>query len=332
MGHVRVTNRDSLGSMSYSQPFPGGDHSWMLLNEARQYIEPMSEGLKGRIAVVAGASRGCGRGVALALGEQAATVYVTGRTIRGGPPPVDGVAGTIEETAEEVTRRGGIGIPVPVDHTEAGQSKILFDRVQAECGRLDILVCAVWGGNERFLDPVWKQAFWNFPGELWDDFMGAGPQAFWIAARNAAQMMSEQRSGLIVTISEPMIDSEKLTGNVQWDLFEHLPHYALNRMVVSLAPAAREAGITLLGLLPGFMKTERVEVHMQDEALHKLYRYDLAESPEYTGRAVVALASDPNVIAKSGQLIFTGDAAKEYGFTDIDGRYIENFYRATGRL
>ena len=129
-----------------------------------------------------------------------------------------------------------------------------------------------------------------------------------------------------------MIEPEKLSGNPQWDLFEHLPHYALNRLVVSLAPAARKAGVTVLGLLPGFMKTERVQVHMRDEALHKIYRYDLAESPEYTGRAVAALASDPNVIAKSGQLVFVGDAAKEYGFTDIDGRYVENFYRAVGRL
>ena len=129
-----------------------------------------------------------------------------------------------------------------------------------------------------------------------------------------------------------MIEADKLSGNVQFDLFEHLPHYALNRLVMSLAPEARKAGITLLGLLPGFMKTERVQVHMLDEALQKLYRYDLAESPEYTGRAVVALASDPNVMARSGQLVFVGDAAKEYGFTDIDGRYIENFYRATGRL
>jgi NAD(P)-dependent dehydrogenase (short-subunit alcohol dehydrogenase family) len=99
-----------------------------------------------------------------------------------------------------------------------------------------------------------------------------------------------------------------------------------------LAPEARKAGITLLGLLPGFMKTERVQLHMQDEALHKLYRYDLAESPEYTGRAVAALASDPTVSVKSGQLIFVGDAAREYGFTDIDGRYIENFYRVTGKI
>ena len=292
----------------------------------------MSDRLKDKIAIVAGASRGCGRGVAVALGEQSATVYVTGRSIRGGPLPPDGICGTVEDTAEEVTRRGGFGIPVQVDHIDPGQTKALFDRVQAEQGHVDILVCAVWGGNERFIDPIWKQPFWNLPAEFWDDFMGAGPQAFWIAAREAARLMSAQGSGLIVAISEPMLGPDKLSGYVQSDLFEHLPHYALNRLVLTLAPEARKAGITLLALLPGFMKTERVQVHMQSEELENLYRYDLAESPEYTGRAVAALASDPNVIAKSGHLVFVGDAAKEYGFTDIDGRYIENFYRAAGLL
>jgi NAD(P)-dependent dehydrogenase (short-subunit alcohol dehydrogenase family) len=292
----------------------------------------VSDRLKGKVAVVAGASRGCGRGIAAALGERAATVYVTGRSIRGGPLPVDGISGTIEETAEEVTRRGGVGIPVPVDHTAVDQTKLLFRRVRTEQGRLDILACAVWGGNAHFVDPVWQQPFWNLPDEFWDDFMAAGPQAFWIAAREAARLMAEQRSGLIAAISEPIIQPEKLSGLLQWDLFEHLPHYALNRLVVSLAPDACKAGVTLLGLLPGFMKTERVQVHMQDAALQKIYRFDLAESTESTGRAVVALATDKNVIAKAGQLIFVGDAAREYGFTDIDGRYIENFYRATGRL
>jgi NAD(P)-dependent dehydrogenase (short-subunit alcohol dehydrogenase family) len=288
--------------------------------------------LTGKVAVVAGASRGCGRGIAVALGEQGATVYVTGRSIRGGPAPVDGICGTVEETAEEVTRRGGVGVPVRVDHTDAGEVRDLFERVRADRGRLDILACAVWGGNERFVDPVWKQPFWNLPAEFWDGFMGAGPQAFWIAAREAARLMSARGSGLIAAVSEPMIDAEKLSGSVQWDLFEHLPHYALNRLVASLAAEARKAGVTMLGLLPGFMKTERVQVHMRDEALHKIYRYDLAESTEYTGRAVAALAADANVMDKAGQLIFVGDAAKEYGFTDIDGRYIENFYRAAGRL
>lgn len=294
--------------------------------------QPGSDRLKGKTAIVAGASRGCRRGVALAPGEQAATVYVTGRSIRGGPPSVDGVSGNIEDTAEEVTHRGGFGIPERIDHTDAGQTKALFDRVQAEYGRLDLLVCVVWGGNERFVDPVWKRPFWDLPPELWDDFMGAGPKAFWITAWEATRLMARQGSGLIAAISEPMIESDNVSGNVQWDLFEHLPHYAINRLVVSLAPNAIKAGVTLVGLLPGFMRTERVQIHMKDEGSQKLYRYDLAESPEYTGRAIVALACDPKVGAKAGQLIFTADAAREYGFTDVDGRYIENFYRATGRL
>jgi NAD(P)-dependent dehydrogenase (short-subunit alcohol dehydrogenase family) len=292
----------------------------------------MAVSLKGKIAVVAGASRGCGRGIAVALGEKGATVYVTGRTVRGGPPPIDGISGTIEETAEEVTRRGGIGVPVRVDYTDAGEVKAFFDELRTEHVCLDVFACAVWGGNAYFVDPVWKQPFWNLPAEFWDHYMGAGPQAFWIGSREAAGLMSERHSGLITAISEPMIEPDQISGHLQWDVFEHLPHYAINRLVTGLAPEAQKAGITLLGLLPGFMKTERVQLHMQDEALHKLYRYDLAESPEYTGRAVAALASDPAVSVKSGQLIFVGDAAKEYGFTDIDGRYIENFYRATGKL
>ena len=290
--------------------------------------------LQGKIAVVAGASRGCGRGIAVALGEQGATVYVTGRTIRAGPGPVDLAPGTIEDTTEELIRRGGIGIPVQVDHTDAAQVRSLFRRVQDEQGRLDILACAVWGGNERFLDSIWKQPFWELPAEFWDYSMGAGPHAFWIAAQEAARLMASRCSGLIVAVSEPMLKPDELSGSIQFDLFEHLPHYAMNRLVASLAPDARKCGITVLGLLPGFMKTERVQMHMQgeDEALQKLYRYDLAESPEYSGRAVAALASDPGILGKSGQLVFVGDAAREYGFTDIDGRYIENFYRAAGRL
>ena len=223
----------------------------------------MSESLNGKVAVVAGASRGCGRGIALALGDAGATVYVTGRTTRTGPKPVDGAPGTIEDTADEVTRRGGKGIPVQVDHSNAAQVEELFARVRHEQGRLDILACAVWGGNERFLDPVWNKPFWNQPERTWDEFVGAGPQAFWIASHAAASLMAEPRSGLIVAITEPMIDSDRFSGSLEFDLFGHLAHYSLNRLVATLAPAAKKAGITIIGLLPGFMKTERVEMHMQ---------------------------------------------------------------------
>jgi NAD(P)-dependent dehydrogenase (short-subunit alcohol dehydrogenase family) len=294
----------------------------------------MSDSLSGKVAVVAGASRGCGRGIALALGDAGATVYVTGRTTRTGPAPVDGAPGTIEDTADEVTRRGGKGIPVLVDHANAAQVEQLFARVRRESARLDILACAVWGGNERYGDPVWKQPFWKQPVRTWDEFIGGGPQALWIAAHGAAGLMAEQSAGLIVAVTEPIFEQAKFYGSLQWDFFGHLPHYALNRLVTTLAPEAKKAGIAVIGLLPGFMKTERVEMHMRlaDEEARKQYRYDLAESTEYAGRAVAALAADPNVLNKAGELVFVADAAKEYGFTDIDGRYIDNFYRVLGMI
>jgi NAD(P)-dependent dehydrogenase (short-subunit alcohol dehydrogenase family) len=296
------------------------------------YLRTVTNSLNGKIAIVAGGSRGCGRGIALALGDAGATVYVTGRTTRTGPQPADHAPGTIEDTAAEVTRRGGHAIPVQVDHTEPSQVEELFARVYQNHGCLDILACAVWGGNERFIDPIWQQPFWKQPVRTWDEFMGAGPRAFWIATHAASRLMAEQRSGLIVAITEPMIDESPFSGNPQWDLFEHLPHYSLNRLVTTLAPAARTAGITIVGLMPGFMKTERVEMHLRDEELRKQFRYDLAESTEYTGRAVAALAADPSVLNKAGALLFVADAAKEYAFTDIDGRYIDNFYRVVGRI
>jgi NAD(P)-dependent dehydrogenase (short-subunit alcohol dehydrogenase family) len=294
----------------------------------------MHDSLNGKVAVVAGASRGCGRGIALALGDAGATVYVTARTTRTGPAPADGAPGTIEETADDVTRRGGKGIPVRVDHANATEVQELFARVRREQARLDILACAVWGGNERFLDPVWQQPFWDQPVRTWDEFMGGGPQSFWIAAHSAVGLMAKHGAGLIVAITEPIFEKAPLSGSLEFDLFEHLPHYALNRLVTTLAPDAKSVGITIAGLLPGFMKTERVEMHIRhaDEETRKQYRYDLAESPQYTGRAVAALAADPNVLNKAGEMIFVADAAKEYGFTDIDGRYIDNFYRAVGLI
>jgi NAD(P)-dependent dehydrogenase (short-subunit alcohol dehydrogenase family) len=294
----------------------------------------MPNALHGKVAIVAGASRGCGRGIAVALGDAGATVFVTGRTTRDGFRPADGAPGTIEDTADEVTRRGGQGIPVRTDHTDAAQVEDLFARVRRERGRLDIFAFAAWGGNELHLDPVWKQPFWKQPARMWDQNMGAGPQAFWIAAQAASSLMAERGTGLIVALSEPIIETSPISGSVQWDLFWHLPHYSLNRLVGVLASDARAAGIAIVGLLPGFMKTERVEMHMRDadEEMRKEYRYDLAESTEYSGRAVVALAQDPNVLEKAGKLVFVADAAKEYGFTDIDGRYVDNFYRVLGMI
>ncbi len=285
--------------------------------------------LTGKIAIVAGASRGCGRGIALALGDAGATVYVTGRTTRMGPKPVDQAPGTIEDTAEEVTRRGGRGIAVPVDHTDPAQVNDFFARVHQAHGRLDILACAVWGGNERYLDPVWTEPFWKQPAAIWDEFLDACPQAFWLAAHASARIMAEYRAGLIVAITEPITDQFEGQQSGLAETFSHLAHYVTNRLVIDLARDAHAAGIAVVGLLPGFMRTERVEMHLPDEESRKRFRYDLSESPEYAGRAVVALARDANVLAKSGRLVYVADLAQEYDFTDVDGTRVGNFYRLT---
>ena len=283
--------------------------------------------LHGRIALVAGASRGCGRGIALALGEAGATVYVTGRTTRSGPKPVDSAPGTIEDTAEEVTRRGGQAIAVPVDHTDPAQVEALFARLRREQNRLDILACAVWGGNERYLDPAWSQPFWMQPSGNWKEFVGACPQAFWYAAHAAARIMAERNSGLIAAVSEPILAPVDGQPPSIFETFSHLGHYSTNRLVADLAHDAHKAGIAVVGLLPGFMRTERVEMHIPDEKSRQEYRYDLSESTEYAGRAVAALARDGNVLAKSGKLLYVADLAEEYGFNDIDGKRVGNFYR-----
>lgn len=285
--------------------------------------------LRGKIAVVAGASRGCGRGIAMALGEAGATVFVTGRTTRGGPPPVDGAPGTVEDTAAEVTERGGQGIAVRLDHTDAAQVRQFFGRVRESHGRLDLLVSAVWGGNERYLDPVWKQAFWEQPSQAWGEFLDAGPRAFWLAAREAAALIANSGGGLMVAISEPVTTQFEGQQPALIQTFQDLAHHAINQLIRTLAADARSAGIAIVGLLPGFMRTERVQMHLPDEESRQRFRYDLSESPEYAGRAVAALLADREVVRKSGQLLYVADLAEEYGFTDVDGRRIGNFYRLT---
>jgi len=283
--------------------------------------------VEGKVAVVAGASRGCGRGIAVALGEAGATVFVTGRTTRSGPTPVDQAPGAIEDTAEEVTRRGGRGIPVRVDHTDPSQVEDFFARVRQTHGRLDILACGVWGGNERYLDPIWNESFWKQPVGVWNEFLGAGSYAFWLSAHASSRLMAENHTGLIVAVTEPITSQFDGQQSSLAETFGHLAHYSTNRLVTALARDAQEAGIAIVGLLPGFMRTERVELHLPDEESRKRFRYDLSESTEYCGRAVAALASDSNVLAKSGKLLFVADLAEEYGFTDIDGKRVANFYK-----
>lgn len=290
--------------------------------------------LAGRVAVVTGASRGAGRGIAVELGAAGATVYVTGRTTRENPNAgsydrikresgLERMPGTVEDTAEEVTQAGGIGVAAPCDHTDDEQVRDLFARVMRERGRLDLLVNNAWGGHEAFAPEAFTAPFWEQPIEQWDAMMTRGVRNHVIASREAArQCFVEQKRGLIVTTSY-WEEGRYLRGNFFYDLAKA----AMNRVAFGVAEELRPHGVASIALSPGWMRTELVlAAHRTDEA-HWRERPELAptESPRYLGRAVVALATDPNVLERSGTVCRVGELARQYGFTDIDGRTIAPF-------
>ena len=276
------------------------------------------ETLQGKIAVVVGGSRGAGRGIALALGDAGATVYVAARTSRDGPKPSDNAPGTAEDTADEVTARGGRGIPVCADVGDEAQAAALFCRIEREQGRLDVLANAAWGVNVM---PVWSKPFWDLEPDFWRATLDT-VSVCWLSSVHAVRMMSKNGGGLIVHVTDNYYpDPSQHREQILWDL----GHECLNRLVKSMSMQVNERKIGVVGLNPGFMRTERVLMSMTSEALKKQFRFDLSESPEYIGRAVAALAADPEAIKKNGELLWVGDLAKQYGFTDVDGRYIPRF-------
>ena len=282
--------------------------------------------LAGAVTVVAGASRGAGRGIALALGDTRATVYVAGRTARGGPRPFDGAPGTIEDTAEEVTRRGGRGIPVPTDCSAEGEVAALFERVERDEGRLDLLANGVWGSSRQSYDQFFgrdKRPFWELPSVGWQESIHGGAYPHLPASRHAARLMAPRRKGLIVSVTEPNDDYGG--GGLFW-LFTTMGHRCINQMAAAMSSSLAKVNVAILALAPGFMRTERVLMGLEGlpaaerEKAKKAYGFDKSESTEYVGRAVAALAADPKVLSKTGKLLQVGDLAREYGFRDKDGR------------
>ncbi len=264
--------------------------------------------LPGRIAVVTGASRGAGRGIARVLGEDGATVYVTARSVRG-EPTVAEYPGTIEDTAAEVTASGGTGIPVRCDHSDEGSVRALFDTVASQQGRLDILVCNAWAGympyaehNDWFQHPFWEQSM-----ERWDGMFTGGLRAHLLTCRYGIPLMLPARTGLVILTTFTM--GRKYLGNVFYDVAKN----AACRAAEVIAGELDGHEISVIALTPGWMRVER----MTDLTEQQLAQ---TESPAYIGRAVAALASDPGVIRRSGQALAVGDLAREYGFTDVDGR------------
>jgi NAD(P)-dependent dehydrogenase (short-subunit alcohol dehydrogenase family) len=274
--------------------------------------------LQGKIAVVAGGSRGAGRGIALALGDAGATVYVAARTSRKGPPPEDNAPGTVEDTAEQVTARGGLGISVRADLSDEEQVRVLFQRVEHDQGHLDVMANSAWGANVM---AEWSKRFWEFTPSLWRETLGT-LSVFWLTSVYAARLMPDKRGGLIVHITDNLYPNPSA---YRGQILHDAGHESMNRLIAAMSQDGKKAKIAVLGLNPGFMRTERVLMHMTTEARKKQFRFDLSESPEYLGRAVAALAADRKVMQKTGQLLWAADLAKEYALTDTDGRFIPRF-------
>lgn len=274
------------------------------------------EKLHQTVAVVTGASRGAGRGIALELGAAGATVYLSGRSVHGGST-TDNVPGTIDETARLVTERGGRGIPVRCDHTIDSDVEALFARVRDGHGRLDLLVNNVWGGYENSqCKPLPLVPFWEQPIDQWEKMFAAGVRAHLVASRFAVPLMLPARRGLIVTTTANL-DALPYLRNIFYDLAKN----AVSRLVWAMAQELREHGIAAVAVAPGFMRTERVV-----EAFRRAGAAAALDGPggpkettTYLARAVVALASDARVIDKSGQLLEVGTLAQQYGFTDANG-------------
>jgi len=272
--------------------------------------------LRNVVALVTGASRGAGRGIALELGAAGGIVYVSGRSVDGGPT-TDNVPGTIDETARQVTDRGGRGIAVRCDHTVDADAESLFHRIRDDHGRLDILVNNVWGGYEDSeCRPLPLVPFWEQSLRQWDGMFTAGVRAHLTASRLAVPLMLPQRRGLIVSTTANLEALPYLRN-----LFYDLAKDAVARLAWAMAQELREHGIAALAVAPGFMRTERVV-----EAFRRAGAVDAINGPggpkettTYLGRAIVALASDARVIEKSGRLAEVGTLAREYGFTDING-------------
>ena len=289
--------------------------------------------LEGRVAVVAGASRGAGKGIALALGDAGATVYVVGRTSISGPPPADGAPGTVEETADEVSRRGGRGIAVPMSATCEGQVADLFARLSREEGRLDILANAVWGAADAASTmedwmAAWSAPFWEQPTATWQQMMTAGPFAYFLMSVHALRHMAPARRGLIVGVTDGYVESAAGQtadpvggGPLVWQL----SHQTINLLMQGMATSAKKHRVAVVTLMPGFMRTERVVRMVTTDMLKKQFGFDKSESTEYVGRAVAALAGDTKVLRRSGRIHFVADLAREYGFTDVDGQQVPRF-------
>ena len=267
--------------------------------------------LQGKVALVTGASRGVGRGVAIALAEAGAQVYMTARTVDASIAQPEALKGTLEDTARQITASGGQAVPIACDHRNDDDTERVFDIIEQHGEGLDILVNAAWAGYENVFSPerfTWANKFWEQPVESWDAMFNVGVRSAFIASQHAARIMVRERRGLIVNIS--YWAAQRYMGNVPYGVAK----CATDRLTQDCALELREHDVAVISLYPGLVRTERV--------LRGAEYFDMsnAESEQFTGRAIAALAADSKVMEKSGSVQIAAALAEEYGFDDIDGK------------
>ena len=264
--------------------------------------------LNGKVAVVTGASRGVGKEIALGLGEAGATVYVTGRSLESSDDP----RGSLSRTAQEIGALGGVGVPVKCDHADDRQVKAVFDRVRAEQGRLNVLVNNAMSTPQRAdlpagVNSFWDlNPFWEMPVSFWDAFHTVGLRSHYVASAYAAPLMIEGGGGLIVCVSAP--GSIRYVGNIAYGVGKA----GIEKLVTDMAEELRPHHVASVSLWPGFTRTE--DVLAQSDIYPDL---SATVSQLFAGRAVAALAADPESMAKTGMRLKSSDLAGEYGFTDV---------------
>jgi NAD(P)-dependent dehydrogenase (short-subunit alcohol dehydrogenase family) len=272
--------------------------------------------LRDKVALVAGATRGAGRAIAIELASAGATIYVTGRSTRGSPSSMQRPE-TIEETAELIAARGGKAIALGVDHTVSEEVAELVRRIGAEqAGRLDILVNDIWGG-----DPLaqWGVHFWEHDLEAGLRMQQNAVHSHLITSWHAAPLMVQGGGGLIIEVTDGI--NERYRGSLFYDLAKA----SVIRLALAQAEELRPFNVAAIALSPGFLRSEAMLDHFGvteatwRDAIQKDENFAVSETPHFIGRAVAALASDPEIMSKSGKALATWNLAKEYGFTDVDG-------------
>lgn len=266
--------------------------------------------LDGKVALVTGATRGIGKGIVIALAKAGAIVYFTGRTEKNYEGAVN-LSGSLSETEYEGTKDGGRVIGLKCDHTNDADVEKVFEIIISEHGRLDILVNNVWGGYEHFNNGTefWKEKeFWTIPLSRWDRMFDAGVRAHYVASCLAAPTMIKQSTSIIVNIS--FWAGQRNDRGVAYGVAKA----ATDKLTTTMAYELEKYNVAVISLYPGLVRTESVL------AAAEYFDLSNSESPEFIGRAIVALATDKNIMAKTGKICVAAQLATEYGFTDIDGK------------